>query len=247
MSKKNVNYAVRFDSVGKKYLVYNRRKPTFLSSILNLENKEVFWALKNFTLDIKKGDKVGIVGKNGAGKSTLLKLVAGISTPTTGNIITSGKVVSLLDPNAGFHPDFTGYENIRLNGLLLGMENEEINSKMDDIIKFADIGKFINEPFYTYSGGMRLRLGFSICMFANADTFLFDETIFAGDQFFIKKVYEKLVELFAKKDITLLITTHVPELLGDYCNKGLWIDKGKIVEYGSFSKVTSKYKSEANK
>jgi len=243
MVDRKEKYSIKLKSIGKKYLLYHRRKPTLISNIFNLENSEEFWALKGVNLKIKKGDKVGIVGKNGSGKTTLLKIITGISDPTVGKVSTVGKVVSLLDPNAGFHPDLTGYENIKINGLLLGMSKEEIDRNTEKIIKFADIGNFISAPFYTYSTGMRLRLGFSISIYADADILIFDETIFAGDQGCIRKIYLKLMELFSEKNVSLLVTTHIPELLKDYCNKCLWLDKGRVVEYGSFKRIVKKYKS----
>lgn len=236
--------AIKLNSISKQYLVYHQ-KPTFIENILQKEKQENFWALKNITLDINKGEKIGIVGDNGSGKTTLLKIISGISTPTKGSVQTQGKLVSLIDLNAGFHPELTGLENIFINGLLLGMSKKEIKEKLAQIIAFADIDKFIDAPFYTYSTGMRLRLGFSVCIHTDADIFLFDEGIYAGDLQFQKKIYRKLKELFSQKKVTFLVTTHLVEFLNKYCQKCLWIEKGKVRHFGPLKKTVKKYQKTA--
>src|SRR3989304_6408892 len=166
--------AVKLTAVSKKYIVHHE-KPTLVENILSRGKNEEFWALKDINLTIQKGEKVGIIGPNGSGKTTLLEIIAGITSSTKGKVATYGKLVSLIELEAGFHPELTGEENIFLNGLLVGMPKEEVRTKFKDIVSFADIGRFIDAPFYTYSEGMKLRLGFSILAHTSPDIVLLDE------------------------------------------------------------------------
>lgn len=240
-SSSNNKLAVKLKEISKQYLVYHQ-KPTFVESILNIERKEKFWALNNITLNIKKGQKLGIIGDNGSGKTTLLKIISGITTPTMGEVHTWGRLVSLIDLNAGFHPELTGEENIFLNGLLLGMDRNEVEKNLKSIISFSGIGPFIDAPFYTYSMGMRLRLGFSICVHSNADIYLFDEGIYTGDHKFQKKIRMRLKKLFKEGDITLLVASHVEEFIRYYCETCAWIDHGRIVDIGETEDIINKYR-----
>ena len=240
-SLSNNKLTVQLKGISKQYLVYHQ-KPTFVESILNIERKEKFWALKNITLNVKKGQKLGIIGDNGSGKTTLLKIISGITSSTKGEVRTSGRLVSLIDLNAGFHPELTGEENIYLNGLLLGMNREEVEKKLKSIISFSGIGPFIDAPFYTYSMGMRLRLGFSICIHSNADVYLFDEGIYTGDYKFQKKIGIRLKKLFKEKDITLLVASHVEEFIRYYCETCAWIDHGRIIDIGNTEDIINKYR-----
>ncbi|PIR58748.1 MAG: ABC transporter ATP-binding protein, partial [Candidatus Pacebacteria bacterium CG10_big_fil_rev_8_21_14_0_10_56_10] len=157
--------AIQLTNVTKTYQL-RQEKPTFVEQVMCRFQSSRFTALDNVNLTIYKGEKIGIVGPNGSGKTTLLKIIAGITTPDRGRVITNGKVVSLIDLTAGFHPELTGIENIRLNGLVIGVGEREVFDKLDDIVKFADIGQFIYQPLFTYSEGMKLRLGFSIAIHA---------------------------------------------------------------------------------
>src|SRR3990167_6304133 len=160
--KKNTIPAIQLDYVAKQYVLHHE-KPTLVETLFSPKD-EVFFALKDISLEVSKGERVGIVGRNGSGKTTLLKIIAGISTPSTGSVTTDGKVVSLIDLEAGFHPDLTGEQNIVLNGMLLGMTRAEIAKKHQAIVRFAGIGQFIDAPLYTYSSGMMLRLGFAVAV-----------------------------------------------------------------------------------
>lgn len=231
------NLAIKLANISKKYILHHE-KPTLVESLF--KTKEEFWALKNIDLEIKKGEKLGIIGPNGAGKSTLLKIITGITVPTTGRLKTKGRIASLIDLEAGFHPDLTGEENIYINGLLLGMVKEEIRKNFDAIIKFSGIKKFIDSSLHTYSSGMKLRLGFSVAIHSNPDILIIDEVITAGDAEFRKKTYIKMQEFFKQKK-TILFVSHNLDVLQKLCPRTVWLDKGKIRIAGSSKKVISQY------
>lgn len=220
--KTNNSVAIQLTNVSKKYEIHHE-KPTLVEKFVKGRNEE-FWALKNINLTIKKGERVGIIGPNGSGKTTLLKIIAGITAPTTGTITTNGKIVSLIDLEAGFHPDLTGYQNIFLNGMLLGMTKEQIEQAIPFIIKFADIGQFIDVPLFTYSFGMKLRLGFSVAIHSNPDTLILDEGLGVGDANFQKKSIAALNT--HKNNKTVLMTSHHPELVKKYCNTLIYLNQG---------------------
>ncbi|MFH1970837.1 MAG: ABC transporter ATP-binding protein [Patescibacteria group bacterium] len=189
-----------------------------------------FYALKNVNLEVFSGAKIGITGDNGAGKSTLLKIISGITKPTSGKLFTKGKVVSLINLEAGFDEELTGRENIVFNCMLYGMTRDEAFSAQKEIIKFADIGKFIDAPFYTYSSGMRFRLAFSIAVSSNSDIFLIDEIFMSGDINFQIKTLQKIEILSKKKDVTFIMCSHYPLILKKYCDKFIFVKKGVIRE-----------------
>lgn len=232
------NIAIKLSNVSKKYFVHHE-KPTLMERILHGKN-EKFWALRNISLNIKKGEIVGLIGSNGSGKTTLLKIITGIATHSKGTVNVNGKIVSLIDLQAGFHPDLTGLQNIYLNGSILGMSKKEIDSKIDDIISFADIGKFIDAQIFTYSAGMILRLGFSVAIHTNPDILILDENISVGDQEFKTKSFKKIRELF-KKHKTVVIASHDLELLKSYCSRLYWIQKGKVFKHGPTKRILSDY------
>ena len=214
----------------------HHEKPTLTENIFSRRRNEEFWALKDINLTIYKGDRVGIIGENGSGKTTLLEIIAGITTPTQGSVITNGRIVSLIELEAGFHPELTGEENIYLNGHLAGMSNPEIDANFAKIISFADIGEFIDAPFYTYSEGMKLRLGFSIVAHTNPDIVLLDENLAVGDKEFAKKSHKKIQE-FIKKGTTLVIVSHWMQLLKEKCNRIFWLDKGRVKKTGDINLI----------
>lgn len=219
--------AVRISDVRKLYILHHE-KPTLTEALLK-KYTEKFYALKGITLDIKRGEKVGITGRNGSGKTTLLKLIAGIATPTQGKITRNGKVVSLIDLDAGFHEDLTGLQNIMLNGLLLGMTKTELHNKLESIIEFADIGKFIDTPMFGYSLGMKLRIGFAVAIHSDPDILIMDEGISVGDVFFKEKNIGALKKIF-RSDKTLIVVSHNIETINELCNRMIILDKG-IVRY----------------
>jgi lipopolysaccharide transport system ATP-binding protein len=208
--------AITLNKIGKKYQVKHTKSGNF-------------WALKNISLEINKGDRVGIIGPNGAGKTTLLRIIAEITMPTTGTVQTFGRVVALMDLEAGFHPDLTGEENIYLNGILLGMEKNEIKRKFKQIVKFADIGSFIKAPFFTYSSGMKFRLAFSVAIASECDIMILDEIFLSGDFKFQLKTLEAIKKLQKKQMITTIVCSHVPTFIWNLADTFWEISNGKLV------------------
>lgn len=200
-----------------------------------------FHALKDISLDIKKGEILGIIGKNGSGKSTLLNTVAGIFAPDSGRVDLNGKNVSLLSIGVGFQKDMSGRENIVLNGLLLGFSEEEIRQKMPDIIEFSELGDFIDKPVKTYSKGMYSKLAFSITAFLETDIILIDEVLSVGDEHFKKKSSAKMKELISDENRTVLIVSHSISTLRKLCSKVLWLHDGKIKMLGDTNEVLTAY------
>ena len=205
--------------------------------------REEFEALKNISFKLKKGEILGIVGKNGSGKSTLLKAIAGIFTPDNGTVELFGNTVSLLAIGVGFIKDLSGRENIILSGMLLGFSEKEIKSRIDEIIEFSELGEFINKPVRTYSSGMYSKLSFAITAILETDIILIDEVLSVGDSRFRKKSYAKMKELINHKDRTVVIVSHDSKTLLDLCDKLLWINDGKFMQYGNTKEVLSAYEN----
>lgn len=217
--------AIQLTNISKKYEIHHE-KPTLVEKFIKGKN-ETFWALRDLNLTVKKGERVGIIGPNGSGKTTLLKIIAGITAPSSGQVKTRGKIVSLIDLEAGFHEDLTGIQNIYLNGMILGMSNKEIDSKLTRIISFADIKQFIDVPLYTYSSGMKLRLGFAIVMHANPDILILDEGISVGDKDFYKKSLTA-IEKFIDKGKTVIIVSHWLDFMKKNCKRIVILKRGQI-------------------
>jgi len=186
------------------------------------------WSLKDVSLEVHKGDFLGIVGPNGSGKSTLLKILSQITGPTNGTIKMKGKVSSLLEVGTGFHPDLTGIENIYLNGAILGMNKDEINKKLDEIISFSGVERYIHSPVKKYSSGMRVRLGFSVAAHLKSDILILDEVLAVGDLEFQKKCTEKMREL-SREGRTILFVSHNFNMVKELCNRLLVLKHGHIV------------------
>jgi ABC-2 type transport system ATP-binding protein len=226
---------ITLQNVTKHYEVRHQR-PTLIENVLARKKRTSFTSIDHLNLNLYKGERVGVIGTNGSGKTTLLKLISGITSPTEGTIGVRGKVVSLIDLEAGFHPDLTGRENILLNGLTIGMSKKEIEQKSKKIIRFTDIGEFIDAPLYTYSAGMTLRLGFSVAVHAEPDILLLDESILAGDKFFQAKITEKIQSFFAKRK-TVVIVSHWLEYLEASTTRIIWLQDGKIVQDGGLEVI----------
>lgn len=216
--------AERVKALGRKVLrplsgngVLTNRDPT----------REEFWALKDINLEIKVGDRVGIIGRNGAGKSTLLKILSRITEPTTGRISIKGRVASLLEVGTGFHPELTGRENIILNGAVLGMKKQEIARKFDEIVEFAGVARFLDTPVKRYSSGMYLRLAFSVAAHLEPEILLVDEVLAVGDAEFQKKCIGKM-ESVAKAGRTVVFVSHNLNAIEQVCNTGIWLDLGRV-------------------
>lgn len=241
------NVVVEFDNVVKYYPLYHSfigiknflfNLPKTIKSLR--QNK--FCALKSVKFKIYQGETVGIIGKNGAGKSTILGLIAKVLKPTSGKIIVNGKVVGLLELSAGFHPDLTGYENIILNGILLGMTKREILKKVDKIIEFAELGNFVFQPIRTYSSGMLARLGFSVAVNAEADILLIDEVLAVGDVEFQKKCYQKIEEV-KNSNKTIIFVSHDLDAVTKLCSRVILIHNGEIIKDGNQYDVVQFYKN----
>lgn len=197
--------------------------------------------LNDINLDIRKGETVCLIGNNGCGKSTLLKLMTRIIYPNKGTVTTSGRVASLLELGAGFHPDFTGRENIYFNSAVFGMNHRQIDERIDHIIEFSELGSFIDEPIRTYSSGMYMRLAFSIAINVDADILLIDEILAVGDQHFQDKCYAKLQELKKQADKTIVIVSHSLGIVKQLCDRAIWIYKGKVNLDGDPTYVIAEY------
>ena len=199
-----------------------------------------FYALKGISFQVHKGEKVGIIGANGAGKSTILKILTGVLKPTSGEVVAEGRIAALLELGAGFNQDYTGLENIRLNGVLMGCSEAEMAEKTKKIIEFADIGDFISQPVKTYSSGMFVRLAFATQIFSNPDVLIVDEALSVGDIRFQQKCYRAMDELMAEK--TVLLVTHDTAAVTRFCQRVIWLNKGEIVYDGEVSEGLRKYK-----
>ncbi|MBI3385870.1 ABC transporter ATP-binding protein [Candidatus Gottesmanbacteria bacterium] len=224
--------------VTKQYHIHHE-KPILLERLIRTQ-REAFRALSDITVTLYRGEKVGLLGPNGSGKTTLLKIISGIVTPTNGDVIAHGRVVPIIDLEAGFHPDLTGEQNIYLNGLMLGMTRREITICLRKIIAYAHIGRFIDVPLFTYSQGMKLRLGLSIAIHAQPDILLLDEGIGAGDETFQRKAQKTIHSMF-QTGKTIIVASHWLEFLERYCTRILVLDRGHIVADGS-SELVSWYR-----
>ena len=202
---------------------------------------EVFEAVKGVSFSVPEGEIMGIVGKNGSGKSTMLRAIAGIFSPDSGEIDLHGHSVSLLSIGVGFQKALTGRENIVLSGMLLGFSEEQVRAKMDEIIKFAELGRFIDMPVRTYSSGMYSKLAFSIKAVLESDIMLIDEVLSVGDVKFKKKSYNKMKQLISNKDRTVIIVSHSSETLKKLCTSLMWLHEGEIKMIGETGKVLDAY------
>ncbi len=234
--------AIEVKNVTKSFKLYYDKPST-------LKERLVFWnkkkadnhiVLKDISLTINKGETVALIGVNGSGKSTLLKLMTKIIYPTQGKIVTHGKLTSLLELGAGFHPDFTGRENIYFNAAIFGLTKEEIDARLDKIIEFSELGEFIDSPVRTYSSGMYMRLAFSVAINVDAEILLIDEILAVGDQHFQDKCFQKLEEL--KKDgTTIVIVSHSLDAIKKLCKRAIWLHEGKVKMDGSDEEVINEY------
>lgn len=238
----NNKYSIMVKNVSKRFkLIYD--KP------YTLKERLVFWnktktgyhqVLKNVSLNIKKGETVALIGVNGSGKSTLLKLMTKIIYPTEGSIEVNGKLTSLLELGAGFHPDFTGRENIYFNASIFGLTAAEIDKRVGEIIEFSELGDFIDSPVRTYSSGMYMRLAFSVAINVDAEILLIDEILAVGDQHFQEKCFAKLDEL-RNSGKTIVIVSHALSSIKELCDRAVWISEGEIKMDGNCEKVIEEY------
>lgn len=242
MAKKNL--ALRVNHVSMKFNLSSQKVDNIKEYIIKMMKKELmyqeFWALKDVDFEIKRGDRVGILGLNGAGKSTLLKVIAGVLKPTEGNVDCYGKIAPLLELGAGFDKQYTGAENIYLYGAVLGYSKEFIQEKYDEIVKFSELGKFIDVPVKNYSSGMKSRLGFSIATVVEPEILILDEVLSVGDKRFRKKCEARIQGMF-DKGVTVLFVSHSTDQVLRMCNKGILLEQGRLIAQGDVEDVVDLY------
>lgn len=243
MLSKNSNCvmsAVHVNQISKVFRLYRKPVHRLWEALAGRSYHHPVKSLTNVSFDVPAGGTLGIIGENGAGKSTLLKILAGTLTPTGGTVQIKGRVSALLELGAGFHPEFTGRQNIYLNASLYGLSPAEIRQKETDIIQFADLGKFIDQPIKTYSSGMTVRLAFSIATSIDPDILIVDEALSVGDQHFQQKCVERMTG-FQTAGKTLILCSHSMYLINELCRHSIWLEKGGIVKHDVSSRVISAY------
>lgn len=239
---KKSKLSILIENVDKNFIICTDKANTLKERVIrfNSGKKEVRSVLKNINLKINKGETVALIGVNGSGKSTLLKLITKIIYPTKGKITTYGKVSSLLELGAGFHPDFSGRENIYFNASIFGLTKKEIDARLDDIIKFSELEEYIDTPVRTYSSGMYMRLAFSVAINVDADILLIDEILAVGDQRFQEKCMNKMLELKSKGK-TMVFVSHSPGAVRTLCDRSVWIHDGEVQLDGKTEDVLEEY------
>lgn len=246
MTKLNIpNGVLNLEGVSVRYRVPQERIGTFKEYMIRRLQRKVklntFWALKDVSFNVKKGEVFGLIGKNGAGKSTLLKLVARVLRPTEGRVIVRGRVAPLLEVGAGFHPELTGRENVYLNGALLGFNQEEMDEKFDSIVDFAELWDFIDAPLRTYSTGMWARLGFSVATASDPDVLIVDEVLSVGDEAFQRKSSAR-IQSFREQGATILVVSHDMDLIEGMCDRTAWLDHGHLQIVGDTGEAIHAYR-----
>ncbi|OHD14692.1 MAG: hypothetical protein A2086_16790 [Spirochaetes bacterium GWD1_27_9] len=234
--------SVTVSNVSKCYKLYDKPIDRLKESLNPFRKKyhKDFYALKDLNLEVKKGQTLGIIGQNGSGKSTLLKILTGVLTPSSGQFNVNGKVSALLELGTGFNPEFTGIENVYFNGTILGYSRKEMERKFDDIVAFAEIGDFINQPVRTYSSGMFVRLAFSVAVNVDPDILIVDEALSVGDAYFAVKCMNKMRK-FKEDGKTIIFVSHDPGAVRTLCERAILLEKGKIVDEGDPDKVFNYY------
>lgn len=242
MKNKKSDLAIDVNHVTKTFKLYSDKPQTLKERLVRgWKNKtEERVVLKDINIEIGKGETVALIGVNGSGKSTLLKLMTKIIYPNKGTLKTYGKLTSLLELGAGFHPDFTGRENIYFNAAIFGLTKKEIDDRLQSIIEFSELGDFIDSPVRTYSSGMYMRLAFSVAINVDAEILLIDEILAVGDQHFQDKCFAKLEEL-AKSNMTIVIVSHSLDYVKKLCNRAIWINEGVVARDGKCSDVIDEY------
>ncbi len=251
----NNQIAIALNAVGKKYRIYKkpqhrlynsisnvfiRSNSTTMHNVANSKFYTEFWALKNISVQIYKGETVGIVGRNGSGKSTLLQIVSKVLASNTGSIETTGRIAALLELGAGFNPEYTGRENIITNATILGLSQSQIKEKMDEIIEFSELNTFIDQPIKTYSSGMYVRLAFSIAINTEPEILIIDEALAVGDEAFQRKCFSKIHE-FKKRQGTILFVSHNASLVVELCDRAVLLENGEMLTIGQPKNIVSYY------
>lgn len=240
--------AIEVIDLSKRFKLYTERRDTLRERFVRGSGSkyEEFWALRNVGFEIERGSTFGLIGHNGSGKSTLLKMIAGIHRPTSGSVVTRGRISALLELGAGFHPELSGRDNVYLNGAILGLSRKQVDASVDEIIEFAGIDEFIDSPVKVYSSGMVVRLGFSIAIKVDPEILIVDEVITVGDEEFQRKCMDHLFKL-RTAGTTIVLVSHAHELLRELCDKGVWIDHGSQQALGPVSEVIDTYLESVNK
>lgn len=248
-----MNAWMRLEEVGVEIPIYDASTRSLKNSIMaatsggrlaTSADHVVVRALEGISLEFDHGDRIGLVGHNGAGKSTLLRVLGGVYQPTSGTISSRGRTVSLFDLSLGMDMEGTGYENIQLRGLMLGMTRRQIARKMDEIAEFTDLGNYLAMPIRTYSSGMRLRLAFAVSTCIEADILLLDEWLSVGDAHFVEKAQKRLRDMISRSGI-LVLASHNNELIQTMCNKAVFLEKGRLVSFGPCDEVLRSYAAAA--
>lgn len=238
--------AIRVKDLGMRFNLSQERVDNLKEFIIKFLRRDLkfneFWALKDINFEIKKGERLGVLGLNGSGKSTLLKVVSGVLKPSAGSIETNGVIAPLLELGAGFSPEYTGRENIYLYGAVLGFTKEFLDEKIDEIVDFSGLGEFIEVPLKNYSSGMKARLGFSIATVVEPDILILDEVLSVGDKKFRKKSENKIMSMF-DKGVTVLFVSHSLEQVTRLCDRAIILDSGRLVAEGPVDKVARIYKN----
>ena len=239
--------AVSVDGVSKRFVRHLDRRTSVKERLFRGRSRNVqdFWALRDVTFSIPKGSVFGLIGHNGCGKSTLLKMIGGIYRPTNGSIVTEGRVASLIELGAGFHPDLTGRENIALNGSIIGLSKREIAAVTDEIIDFSGIRTFIDDPVKHYSSGMYVRLGFSVAVHMKPEILLVDEVLAVGDEEFQRKCFDHL-SLLRRSGTTMIVVSHALGQLEALCDQIAWLEHGMLQQLGRPTQVTGAYLAKVN-
>ena len=237
------DYAIRVKDVSKMYKLYNRNRDRVMDAfgVTKKPRYREHYALNGLSFDVKRGETVGIIGTNGAGKSTILKIITGVLNPTDGEVDIDGRISALLELGAGFNQEYTGIENVYLNGTMMGYTKEEVDAKMDDILSFADIGDFVYQPVKTYSSGMFVRLAFAVAINIDPEILIVDEALSVGDVFFQNKCYKKFDD-FKKLGKTILFVSHDLGSISKYCDRVVLLDHGKKLSEGSPKDMIDIYK-----
>lgn len=249
-SNQNNDIAISVENLSKCYQIYDKPRDRLKQMVLPKLQRLVgqvpkayhreFWALKNVSFEVRKGETVGIIGRNGSGKSTLLQMICGTLNPTSGSIQTKGRVAALLELGSGFNPEFTGRENVYLNGAVLGLSQDEINVRFDEIADFAEIGDFIEQPVKTYSSGMMVRLAFAVAVSIDPDILIVDEALAVGDIRFQAKCFSRIQKLH-ELGTTILFVSHSSDQIIKLCNQAILVDRGQLVMVGLPKDISNKY------